>query len=177
MRFRAWLIGFAATGLLAAGAAAEPEPAATKTWLLTRLGSNELLLLQKLLFRNEATGKDVSVRNKKPGPVLVEVTPGPHYLRRVDTHYENLSAIRLPKPEVFLELEAGKVNYIGDVVTLMTSKRDLQLHWDFIPNAMTVIEALAAHSERIGDAPIVFVRAGMPSQPIQRDELPATASP
>lgn len=160
-------------GALAPGAGAAGEPATAKTYVLTRLAANDALLLEKVLLRNEATGKDVAIRNGGEETQLVEVAPGPHWLRRVDTRYQNMAAIRIPKPAVFFEIEAGKVNYIGDIVAGMFAKPSAelsaQLEWRFVPNSATVREAASHHAEKIAGLPIVFVRQGAAPVPISAD--------
>ena len=111
MRTQSWR-ALAVAALLAVSASAEPaQPQATAevTRLLTRLHANELLMLKGIRIRNRTTGKDVVI-GRGGEAVLIEVEPGSYSLRRIDTAYFNLGAMRILEPELFFELQPGRVN-------------------------------------------------------------------
>ena len=162
---------------LSLAALAEPprtEPKPASTYLVTRLRSNEFAMLKNARLRNMSTGKDVVIKRGKP-PVVIEVEPGTYYLRRVDTAYFNLASIRIPEPVQAFELEAGRVNYIGDLYVVLTESPGLSMSWEFVPNPETVREATALHPDEFRRAPPLFLIPGAPPIPVELDQ-PETPS-
>jgi hypothetical protein len=118
------------------------------------------------------TGKDVMVK-VGADPALIEVEPGPYYLRRVDTAYFNLRSMRIPEPEQKFELRPGHVNYIRDLHISLVEEPDLQLNWEFLPNAQTLAAAAARHAEAFRSAPPLLHVLGADPVPIDLAALPA----
>jgi hypothetical protein len=150
----------------------EPRPAST--YLVTRHRSNEIAMLKNARLRNTSTGKDVVIKRGKP-PAMIEAEPGTYYLRRVDTAHFNLASIRIPEPEQAFELQAGRVNYIGDLYVVLTESPELSMSWEFVPNPETVREAAALHPDEFRRAPPLFLMPGEPPIPVELDQ-PVTPS-
>ncbi|HEU4430997.1 MAG TPA: hypothetical protein VFT98_19715 [Myxococcota bacterium] len=135
-------------------------------------------MLKSVRLRNRASGKDVVIgRGSKP--VLIEVEPGAYYLRRIDTGYFNVASMRVPEPELYFELQPGRVNYIGDLVIALTERPHLNVSWDFAASEETLREAAARQPGAFRE-PALWVRPGVEPVPIvlelEQPQVPAGES-
>jgi hypothetical protein len=162
------VVGFAA-GLASASFAEETRAPAAQTYVLTRLSATDNLLLRKVLLRNDTTGEDLMLKGQE-GPLLVAAEPGAYYLRRVDTHFENLRSLHIPKPKLLFQVELGKVNYLGDLHFTYAKQGRRTLSWDFLLNLKTLRAAYAHDSELFRAIPMIGLRPGQPPVEFQREE-------
>jgi hypothetical protein len=126
---------------------------------------------------NRSSGKDVAIGHRRSGkPVLIEIEPGSYSLRRIDTAYVNVDSVRIPEPELYFELQPGRVNYIGDLLIALIDGPRPSVAWDFAPSDETLHEAAALHPEPFREPPL-WLQPGVPPVPIvlEREASPAPA--
>ena len=150
------VVAFAAV-VASAALAEEAQAPAAQTYVLTRVVATRELFLRKVLLRNDTTGKDLTLKGRGV-PLLIAAEPGAYYLRRVDTRYQNMNSLHIPKPEQPFQVEAGMVNYLGDLVLTFNQSPGLSLNWNFVGNRQTMRAAYVQNRELFHASPLVELR-------------------
>ncbi len=92
--------------------------------------------IDKVVFHHLESKTDykIVVGFREGATFVFPVPAGKYYLRRVDTHFDNWTSVRLGRPKNPLILERGSIYYLGDV-SLIDSNYELSFSNDTLMKA------------------------------------------
>lgn len=88
-----------------------------------------------------------------------------------------MRSLHIPKPELLFQVEAGKLNYLGDLVVTFIQHPSLALNWNFLPNIETMRAAYLQNRELAHAIPWIGLKLGGPPVELKNLEVLLEAEP
>lgn len=152
-------------------AAADSEKTA---FLLTRVSGQSVdgsrYLLESVQLRDAVSGDRITLAyDPKDQHRLLAVRPGRYYVSRIITNYFNILPATFKEPDRLCEVEAGRVNYIGDIRSYSSEvpDRGFQVQYEHEFNPATLQSALADSGGLAARLPVQMAQPGMPPRIIE----------